>query len=157
MTLQWHIQAITSTPIVSLWLTPAIGEVTNVTDYTSGNGSTNLLVFTNTTFTLSLTNLNNCGYTEVQNSRSAGITVVTLSFVGTSYLLSDLGNGNNPSFTMTWNSITNHTYTVQRKFNLTDPTWTTLTNGLPSGGDLTSFTDNTLGSSPTAFYRITWP
>jgi hypothetical protein len=41
--------------------------------------------------------------------------------------------------------------------NLTDPVWTTLTNGLPSGGDFTSYTDKTVGSAPTAFYQITWP
>jgi len=157
VTLQWHIQAITSTPIVSLSLSPVIGEVTNATDFTTGNGATNRIVFTNTTFVLSLTNLNNCGYTEVQNPRSASVTVVPLSFSGMTYLLSDPGNGGNPSFTMTWNSITNHTYTVQRKLDLADPTWTTLTSGLPSGGDSTSFTDYTLGSSGSAFYRIVWP
>jgi hypothetical protein len=63
--------------------------------------------------------------------------------------------------TIQWESLGSmfqiNTYSVQRKFNLTDPTWTTLTNGLPSGGDFTSFTDNAIGSSPTAYYRITWP
>ena len=154
---QWHVQAVTSKPIVSLFLNPAIDEVTNVTDYISGNGSTNLFVFTNTTFTLSLTNLNSCGYLQVQIPRAAGVTVVPLSFSGTSYLLSDPGNAKNPSFTMAWHSITNHTYTVQRKLGLTDPIWTTLTSGLPSGGSSTSFTDYTLGSSSSAFYRIVWP
>ena len=37
------------------------------------------------------------------------------------------------------------------------PTWVTLTNGLPSGGDTTSFTDNTVGTNDTMFYRIAWP
>jgi len=63
--------------------------------------------------------------------------------------------------TINWYSLGSlfqtNTYSVQRKFNLTDTFWTTLTNGLPSGGDFTSYTDNTLGSSPTAFYRMTWP
>jgi hypothetical protein len=63
--------------------------------------------------------------------------------------------------TINWYSLGSlfqtNTYSVQRKFNLTDPTWTTLTNGLPSGGDFTSYTDKTVGSAPTAFYRITWP
>ena len=157
VTLQWHIQAITSRPIVSLLLSPTIGEVTNVTDYISGNGSTNLPVFTNTVFELSLTNLNSCGYLQAQLPAYAGVTVISLSFSGMSYLLSDPGNGNNPSFTMTWNSISNHTYTVQRKLSLSDPTWMTLSSGLPSAGDSTSFADYTLGSDSTAFYRITCP
>jgi hypothetical protein len=155
--LQWHIQAATSRPIVGLFLSPAVGEVTNATDFTTGNGSTNRIVFTNTNFTLSLTNLNNCGYTEVQNPHSTSVTVVPLSISNTSYLLSDPGNANNPSFTMTWNSITNHTYTVQRKLSLTEPTWTTLTSGLSSGGNSTSYSDDTLGSGSTAFYRIASP
>lgn len=65
------------------------------------------------------------------------------------------------STTITWNSLGSlfqtNTYSVQRTFSLTNPSWVTLTNGLPSGGDYTSYTDNTAGSSPTAFYRITWP
>jgi hypothetical protein len=157
VTLQWHIQAITSKPIVSLLLSPTIGEVTNVTDYFSGNGSTNLPVFTNTVFILRLTNLNSCGYPQAQLSAYTSVTVVPLSVSVTSYLVSDPANGNNPSFTMTWNSITNHTYTVQRKLSLLDPTWTTLSSHLPSGGNLTSFTDYTLGSDGTAFYRIASP
>ena len=63
--------------------------------------------------------------------------------------------------TVTWYSFGSlfqtNTYSVQRKANLTDPTWTTLTNGLPSGGDFTGYTDQTAGSSGTAFYRIVWP
>jgi hypothetical protein len=63
--------------------------------------------------------------------------------------------------TIGWDSLGSiyqtNTYTVQRKFNLTDPIWTTQTNGLPSGGDSTSFTDTTVGSSDAAFYRIVWP
>ncbi len=157
MTLLWHIQAITSKPIVSLLLSPTIGEVTNVTDYISGDGSTNLPIFTNTVFELGLTYLNSCGYLQAQLSAYASVTVVPLSFTGTSYLLSDPGNAYNPSFSMTWNSITNHTYTVQRKLSLSDPAWTMLTSGLPSGGNSTSFTDYTMGSGSTAFYRIVSP
>jgi hypothetical protein len=157
VTLQWQIQAVTSEPIVSLLLSPAIGEVTNATDYITGNGSTNLPVFTNTTFSLTLTNLNNCGYLQAEFPASASVIVVPLVFTTKSYLPSDPGNAGNPSFTVTWNSVSNYTYTVQRKFDLTDPTWTTLTSGLPSGGNSTSFTDYTLGSSGTAFYRVTWP
>lgn len=62
---------------------------------------------------------------------------------------------------ISWNSLGSlyqtNTYTVQRKFNLTDPVWTTLTNGLPSGGDVTTFTDTTVGSASSAYYRIVWP
>jgi hypothetical protein len=50
-----------------------------------------------------------------------------------------------------------NTYSVQRTFALNPASWVTLTNGVPSGGDFTSYSDNTIGSSPTAFYRITWP
>ena len=157
VTFQWHIQAVTSEPIVSLLLDPVIGEVTNVTDYSTGNGSANLPVFTNTTFELSLTNLNNCGYVVGQFPRFAAVTVVPLSFSAPSYLPSDPGNAGNPSFTLTWSSVSNHMYTVQRKFNLTDPSWTTLASGLASGGNSTSFTDYTLGSGYTAFYRIVCP
>ena len=157
VTLQWHIQAAMSEPIVSLLLNPTIGEVTNVTDYTTGNGSTNLPVFSNTNFSLTLTNLNNCGYLQSEFSASASVIVVPLVFTAMSYLPSDSDNAGNPSFTVTWNSVSNYAYTVQRKFDLTDPTWTTLTSGLPSGGNSTSFTDYTLGSSGTAYYRVTCP
>ncbi|HLX96942.1 MAG TPA: hypothetical protein VKU37_14465 [Verrucomicrobiae bacterium] len=68
---------------------------------------------------------------------------------------------NGASVSINWNSLGSmfqtNTYSVQRTFNLISPSWVTLTNGLPSGGDTTSFTDSTLGSSSTAFYRITWP
>jgi len=63
--------------------------------------------------------------------------------------------------TITWNSLGSlyqtNTYTVQRKLNLKDATWTTLVSGLPSGGDATSYTDTTVSASDTAFYRIVWP
>jgi hypothetical protein len=63
--------------------------------------------------------------------------------------------------TIKWESLGSlfqtNTYSVQRKLNINDPSWTTLTNGLPSGGDFTSFTDSTIGSANNAFYRITWP
>jgi hypothetical protein len=63
--------------------------------------------------------------------------------------------------TINWESLGSmfqtNTYSVQRTFSLNPPTWVTLTNGLPSGGDFTSFTDNTVGSANTAFYRISWP
>jgi hypothetical protein len=50
-----------------------------------------------------------------------------------------------------------NTYSVQRKLTLKDASWVTLTNGMPSGGDFTTFTDTTIGNANTAFYRITWP
>jgi hypothetical protein len=62
---------------------------------------------------------------------------------------------------VTWESLGSmlqlNTYTVQRTLSLNPASWTTLTNGLPSGGDFTSFTDSTIGSANTAFYRISWP
>ena len=63
--------------------------------------------------------------------------------------------------TLTWNSLGSlyqtNTYAVQRKLQLADPTWTTLTSGLPSGGGTTTYADNTVGDSATAYYRIVWP
>jgi hypothetical protein len=63
--------------------------------------------------------------------------------------------------TINWESLGSmfqlNTYSVQRTFSLSSPSWVTLTNGLPSGGDFTSFTDNTVGSATVAFYRISWP
>ena len=49
-----------------------------------------------------------------------------------------------------------NTYSVQRTLSLSPASWVTLTNGLPSGGDFTSYTDSTVGGN-TAFYRISWP
>ena len=65
------------------------------------------------------------------------------------------------SATITWNSpspqysLTIPSYTVQKRNSLTDAGWITLTNGMPSAGYTTSFTDST--ASSTAFYRVTWP
>jgi hypothetical protein len=63
--------------------------------------------------------------------------------------------------TITWYSLGSmfqtNTYSVQRTFSLNPPAWTTLVTGLPSGGDLTSFTDTTVGSADQAYYRISWP
>jgi hypothetical protein len=63
--------------------------------------------------------------------------------------------------TLTWNSplpqfsLTIPSYTVQKKNSLTDAGWITLTNGMPSAGYTTSFTDST--ASGAAFYRVIWP
>lgn len=63
--------------------------------------------------------------------------------------------------TIQWDSLGSlfqtNTYSVQRTLSLHNPAWTTLTNGLPSGGDMTSFTDSTIGTANNAFYRISWP
>ena len=68
---------------------------------------------------------------------------------------------NGVSVSINWNSLGSmfqtNTYSVQRTFNLATPTWVTLTNGLPTGGATTSFTDSTVGSANAAYYRITWP
>jgi hypothetical protein len=67
------------------------------------------------------------------------------------------------SVTLTWNSVpdqlalTRPTYTVWKKNLLTDPNWTMLATGLPSGGYITSYTDNPLASSGSAFYRVSRP
>lgn len=63
--------------------------------------------------------------------------------------------------TIQWDSLGSlfqtNTYSVQRTLSLANPTWTSLTNGMPSGGDFTSFTDTTAGAANNAFYRISWP
>jgi hypothetical protein len=65
------------------------------------------------------------------------------------------------SATITWNSplpqfaLTIPSYTVQKKNTLVDAGWIMLTNGMPSAGYTTSFTDSTVNG--TAFYRVTWP
>jgi hypothetical protein len=68
---------------------------------------------------------------------------------------------NPASAVVTWESLGSmlqlNTYSVQRTLSLNPAAWTTLTNGMPSGGDFTSFTDSTIGSANTAFYRISWP
>jgi hypothetical protein len=60
---------------------------------------------------------------------------------------------------VTWESLGSmlqlNTYSVQRTFSLNPAAWVTVTNGMPSGGDFTSFTDSSVGQK--AFYRITWP
>ena len=72
--------------------------------------------------------------------------------------ISQAANGN---VTINWESLGSlfqtNTYTVQRKVNLTDSTWSTLQTGVVSGGDNTSFTDTTVSGNTHAFYRITWP
>jgi hypothetical protein len=67
----------------------------------------------------------------------------------------------NGNVTINWESLGSlfqtNTYTVQRKINLNDSTWTTLQTGVASGGDNTSFTDTTANGNTHAFYRISWP
>jgi hypothetical protein len=64
------------------------------------------------------------------------------------------------SVSLTWNSLGSlygtNTYTIQRKLQVTDPTWTTL-GTIPSGGATTTYTDTTIGSGSSAYYRIAWP
>jgi hypothetical protein len=63
--------------------------------------------------------------------------------------------------TITWESLGSmfqiNTYSIQRTFGLTPAAWTTVATGVPSGGDFTSYTDNTVGANDTVFYRIVWP
>jgi hypothetical protein len=75
--------------------------------------------------------------------------------------LTSIAQAANGNVTINWESLGSlfqtNTYTVQRKINLTDATWTTLQTGVVSGGDTTSFTDTTVSGNTRAFYRITWP
>jgi hypothetical protein len=69
---------------------------------------------------------------------------------------------NRNALSLTWNSpspqfsLTTPSYTVQKKNSLSDANWITLTNGIPSGGYSTTFTDSTANGN-TAFYRVSWP
>jgi hypothetical protein len=66
------------------------------------------------------------------------------------------------SVTLVWNSpppqfsLTTPTYSVQKKNSLTDPNWTTVATGIPSGGYTTTNIDSSATGS-SAFYRVTWP
>jgi hypothetical protein len=75
--------------------------------------------------------------------------------------LNTIAKAANGNVTISWESLGSlfqtNTYSVQRTLALHNPTWTTLTNGLPSGGDFTSYTDTTVAPNTAAFYRITWP
>jgi hypothetical protein len=75
--------------------------------------------------------------------------------------LTSIAQAANGNVTINWESLGSlfqtNTYTVQRKINLTDATWSTLQTGVVSGGDTTSFTDTTVSGNTHAFYRITWP
>jgi hypothetical protein len=84
-------------------------------------------------------------------------TPVSLQITQVSHLASDPENGGNPSFTLTWQSVSDATYSVHRKLTLTNPSWGVLTNGLPSGGGSTTFTDYTAGSAGSAYYQVTSP
>jgi len=70
---------------------------------------------------------------------------------------------NGPSaITVVWNSprpgatLTTPSYTVQKKYSLSDTSWTTVATGIPSGGFSTTNIDN-FAAGNTAFYRVTWP
>ncbi len=75
--------------------------------------------------------------------------------------LTSIAQAANGNVTIKWESLGSlfqtNTYTIQRKINLTDATWTTVQAGIVSGGDSTSYTDTTVGGNTHAFYRITWP
>jgi len=75
--------------------------------------------------------------------------------------LNSISRAANGNVTINWESLGSlfqtNTYSVQRKLNINDPSWTTLATGLPSGGDFTSYTDTSAGANTHAFYRITWP
>jgi hypothetical protein len=71
-------------------------------------------------------------------------------------------NAGGSSATITWNStppelsLTTPTYTVWKKNILTDPTWSMVATGVPSGGAITSCVD-TAANGNTAFYRVSIP
>ena len=64
------------------------------------------------------------------------------------------------SVTIKWDSLGSmfqtNTYTVLRKTQLTGGTWSAI-GTVASGGDSTTFTDNSPPASDTVYYRIAWP
>lgn len=63
------------------------------------------------------------------------------------------------SMQLIWNSTppgSQTTYTLLKKNFLSDPTWTSIATGIPSGGILTTDVDNS-ASGNGGFYRITAP
>jgi hypothetical protein len=63
------------------------------------------------------------------------------------------------TFTLTWASEPGATYTLQKKINLTDPTWTTVVTGYPAGGATNTTTTYIDAPAPDAkaFYRVSQP
>jgi len=60
----------------------------------------------------------------------------------------------NGAVSITWNSAPNKTYTVQFTSDLTNPTWTPLITGWPSGGLISSYPDYDSHPGNMGFYRI---
>jgi hypothetical protein len=56
---------------------------------------------------------------------------------------------------LSWNSVSNLTYRVQYKDNLTDANWTDLPPDITATGPMTSVT-NVVGSQPQRFFRVYW-
>jgi hypothetical protein len=81
------------------------------------------------------------------------VEVLAGSSVPTSIQIAGVSRSGN-SATLTWNPnpAGAYTYSVQRKLNLTDANWTTLTNGT----SITTYTDTTATGS-TGFYRVSSP
>lgn len=68
-------------------------------------------------------------------------------------------NADSTAMTLVWNSTppqSSQTYTLQKKNSLADPTWTTVTADIPSGGSSTTNADNAADGNA-AFYRISSP
>jgi hypothetical protein len=56
--------------------------------------------------------------------------------------------------TLTWDTVSGKTYTVQRSSTLTPNQWTTLQTNIAGDGSTKSFTDTNPGSATRLFYRI---
>lgn len=57
-----------------------------------------------------------------------------------------------PAVVLTWESVASHTYQVQSKASLTDPTWTDAGSAITATGSTTSATNNL--TTTTQFYRV---
>jgi hypothetical protein len=76
-----------------------------------------------------------------------------IALTGSSY------NSTNNTFTLTWSSLQGVTYTIQRKANLSDASWSNVATGYPTGGATgpsTSYSDNASGRS-SGYYRVVAP
>jgi hypothetical protein len=109
------------------------------------------------------------GYSDPAGSNILGSVATRTWYDGISYapvaplqITSASYNPAGSAASITWNSprpgttLTLPTYTLQKKNRLTDPAWTTVATGIPSGGFRTTNVDNT-ATGAAAFYRVTTP
>jgi len=173
----WRIQAGLSTNTMQVYRA-RMSQTVAAADYTSNaglvltNAGTNFLyqaylgrvTATNTTLSVFIDD-----YPYPAGTNALGSNTTRAWYDGISYakvdplqITSVAYNPAGSSATIVWNSprpgttLAAPTYTLQKKGSLTDPAWTTVATGIPSGGLTTTNVDNT-ATGAAAFYRVTWP